>query len=156
MSEPTPFALSRRFSQLIGRKVTFTQVAATADTATKQIFGIYTVLPLGTPVVVKADLRLLGSVAGALVGWPDPVVKEHLTVVPMDEILRDAIYEVLNVASAAIATEGRAVFTSMGTSPIQVEGAAGAVLRSPGHRSYFNVAVDGYVGGKFIILAKSF
>jgi len=153
MPEPTPFALSRRFSQLIGRKVTFTQVPATPDTAIKQVYGIYTVLPLATPVVVKADLRLLGSVAGALVGWPDPVVKEHLAVVPMEELLRDAIYEVLNVASAAIAAEGRAVLSKMETTPIRVDGPAGAVLKSPGHRSYFNVSVDGYVGGKFIILS---
>jgi hypothetical protein len=155
MPEPTPFALSRRFSQLIGRKVTFTQVAATPDTAAKQIYGIYTVLPLATPVVVKADQRLLASVAGALVGWPDPVVKEHLAVVPMEELLRDAIYEVLNVASAAIAAEGRAVFTNMETITARIDGDAAAVLRSPGHRSYFNVAVDGYVGGKFIIFAKN-
>jgi hypothetical protein len=131
----------------------FAQVAAASDSKLKQVYGVYTVLPQATPVVVKADMRLLGSVAGALVGWPDPVVNEHLAVTPMDEILRDAIYEVLNVASAAIATEGRAVFTNMQTNPICVDGAAGLVLKNPGHRTYFNVSVDGYVGGKFIILS---
>jgi hypothetical protein len=153
MPEPTPFALSRLFSQLIGRKVTFAQAVPTLDSKLKQVYGVYNVLPLGTPVVVKADLRLLSSVAGALVGWPDPVVNEHLAVIPMEELLRDAIYEVLNVASAAITTEGRAVFTNMQTSPIGVDGAAGLLLKNPGHRSYFNVSVDGYVGGKFIILS---
>jgi hypothetical protein len=153
MSEPTPFALSHRFSQLIGRKVTFAQVAASLDSKLKQVYGVYTVLPQATPVVVKADMRLLGSVAGALVGWPDQVVNEHLAVIPMEEILRDAIYEVLNVASAAIATEGRAVFKNMQTNPICIDGAAGLVLKNPGHKSYFNVSVDGYVGGKFIILS---
>jgi hypothetical protein len=153
MPEPTPFALSRRFSQLIGRKVTFTQVGVAPDSKLKQIYGVYTVLPQAIPVVVKADMRLMGSVAGALVGWPDQVVNEHLAVTPMEELLRDAIDEVLNVASAAITTEGRAVFTTMQTNPICVDGAAGLVLKNPGHRSYFNVSVEGYVGGKFIIMS---
>jgi hypothetical protein len=104
-------------------------------------------------VIVKADLRLLGSIAGALVGWPDPVVKEHLSVMPMEELLRDAIYEVFNVASAAVGTEGRIVFTDMVDNPAYIDGAAGEVLRNPGHRSHFNVSVDGYVGGRLTILS---
>jgi hypothetical protein len=153
MSEPTPFALSRRFTQLIGRKVTFVQVPPIPETKTKQIYGIYTVLPDATPVVVKADLRLLGSIAGALVGWPDPVVKEHLAITPMEELLRDAIYEVFNVASAAVGTEGRIVLTDMVPNPAYIDGAAGEVLKNPGHRSHFNVSVDGYVGGRLTILS---
>jgi hypothetical protein len=153
MAEPTPFILSRRFSQLIGRKVTFVQATATLDTKIKQIYGIYTVLPRETAIVVKADLRLLGSIAGALVGLPDPVVKEHLAAIPMDELLRDAIYEVLNVGSAAIATEGRVVLTNMVTNPTYITGAADEVLKKPGHRSYFNVLVDGYQGGRFTVFS---
>jgi hypothetical protein len=153
MSEPTPFALSRRFSQLIGRKVTFVQAPPIPETKIPQIYGIYTVLPESTPVVVKADLRLLGSIAGALVGWPDPVLKEHLAAKPMEELLRDAIYEVFNVASAGIGTEGRIVFTNMVSNPIYIDGAAGEVLKKPGHRSHFNVSVDGYVGGRLTILS---
>jgi hypothetical protein len=153
MSEPTPFALSRRFSQLVGRKVTFVQTGPVLDTKTTQIYAVYTVVSRGTSVVVKADLRLLGSVAGALVGWPDPVVKEHLAVTPMEEILRDAIYEVFNVAAAGIDSEARAVFTKMVTNPVYIDGDAGKVLKSPGHRSYFNVSVDGYVGGRLVILS---
>jgi hypothetical protein len=153
MSEPTPFALSRRFSQLTGRKVTFVQAGVLPDTTANQIYGIYTVLPNETPVVVKADLRLLASVAGALVGWPDPVVKEHLAVTPMEELLRDAIYEVFNVAAAGFETEGRVVFKNMVFNPIYVDGAPGEVLKKPGHRSRFNVSVDGYVGGRMTILS---
>jgi hypothetical protein len=154
MAEPTPFILSRRFSQLIGRKVTFIQTTAALETKIRQIYGIYTVLPRETAVVVKADLPLLGSIAGALVGLPDPVVKEHLAVTPIDELLRDAIYEVLNVASAAVATTGRAVFVNMVTNPTYIDGAAGEALKKPAHRSYFNVTVDGYQGGKFSIFSQ--
>jgi len=106
MAEPTPFALSRRFSQLIGRKVTFVQLTAETVTKIKQLYGIYTVLPHNTSIIVKADLPLLGSFAGALVGFPDCVVREHLRVTPIEEILRDAIYEVFNIASAAITSLG--------------------------------------------------
>jgi hypothetical protein len=154
MAEPTPFALSQRFSLLIGRKVTFVQAATALDTKISQIYGIYTVLPHETAVVVKADLRLLGSIAGALVGLPDPVVKEHLAATPMEELMRDAIYEVLNVAAAAVSTEGRAVFSRMETNPTLIDGVAGQTLKNPAHRSYFNVSVDGYQGGRFNIFAQ--
>jgi hypothetical protein len=65
------------------------------------------VFPNETAVVVKADLPLLGSLAGILVGLPDSAVKEHLAATPMEELLRDAVYELLHIASAVITTEGR-------------------------------------------------
>jgi hypothetical protein len=68
--------------------------------------------------------------------------------------LRDAIYEVLNIASAVVATEGRAIFTKMVTDPALIDGAAGKLLKKPDHRSYFNVLVDGYQGGKFTIFGQ--
>ena len=154
MAEPTPFDLSRRFSLLIGRKVTFVQTTATLDKAIKQVYGIFTVLPNKTAVVVKADLPLLGSFAGALVGFPDSVVREHLAVTPIEELLRDAIYEVLNIASAAVSTEGRAVFEKMVTDPVYIDGVAGKVFAKPDHRSYFYVQVDGYQGGRFSIFSQ--
>ena len=154
MAEPTPFALSRRFTQLVGRNVTFVQTPASLDSKLTQLYAIYTVLPQETAVVVKADLRLLGSIAGALVGLPDPVVRDHLASNPMEELLRDAIYEVLNVAAASISTDGRAVFTNMVTNPTLIEGAAAETLKKPFRRSYFTVSIDGYQGGRFCILSQ--
>jgi hypothetical protein len=154
MSEPTPYSLSQLFSQLIGRKVTFSQTTLAAETKIKQMYGIYNVLPHQTAIVVKADLPLLGSFGGVLVGLPDASVKEHLTKTPIEELLRDAIYEVLNIASAAITTEGRAVFTKMVENPAYIDGTAGTLFKKPDRRSYFNVSVDGYQGGKFTILAQ--
>jgi hypothetical protein len=153
MSEPTPFALSKLFTELIGRKVTFTQTTAAAETKVKQIYGIYTVFPHETAIVVKSDLPLLGSLAGVLVGLPDAAVKEHLAATPVEELLRDAIHEVLNITSAVITHEGRAVFVKMVADPILLDGEAGKVFKKPAHRSYFNVLVDGYQGGKFTIFA---
>jgi hypothetical protein len=155
MSEPTPYALSKHFSDLIGRKVTFTQTTAAPETKIKQIYGIYAVLPGETAIVVKSDLPLLGSLAGVLVGLPDSSVKEHLAVSPVEELLRDAIHEVLNITSAVITTEVRAVFVRMVADPLLIDGTAGKVFKKPDHRSYFNVLVDGYQGGKFTIFAQS-
>jgi hypothetical protein len=153
MSEPSPYLLSKSLSQLIGRKVTFVQTTAAPDAKTKQVYGIYTVLPHETATVVKADLQLLGSIAGALVGLPDAAVKEHLRTTPMEELLRDAMSEVLNIAAASVTTEGRAVFTKMVTDPAYIEGAAEKVFKNPYHRSYFTVSVDGYQGGRFTIFS---
>jgi hypothetical protein len=156
MSEPTPFVLSRCFSQLIGRKVTFVQTPlAPPDLKVTQIYGIYNLLPYETAILVKADLPLMGSFGGALVGLPDLAVKEHLRPTPIEELLRDAICEVLNIVAASLTTEGRAVFTKMVTDPSYIDGAAGNVYKKPDHRSYFNVSVDGYQGGKFSILSQS-
>jgi hypothetical protein len=153
MSEPTPFVLSKLFTELIGRKVTFTQTTAAAETKVKQMYGIYTVFPHETAIVIKSDLPLLGSLAGVLVGLPDSAVKEHLAATPVEELLRDAMHEVLNITSAVITHEGRAVFVKMVADPILLDGEAGKVFKKPDHRSYFNVLVDGYQGGKFTIFA---
>ena len=154
MAEPTPFALSHLFTQLIGRKVTFAQTTVAPETKIKQMYGIYNVLPHEIAIVVKTDLPLLGSLAGVLVGLPDSAVKERLGVSPIEELLRDAIYEVLNIASTVVTTEGRAVFTKMVADPTLIDGAAGKLFKKPDHRSYFNVLVDGYQGGKFTILSQ--
>jgi hypothetical protein len=155
MSEPTPYALSQLFSQLIGRKVAFAQTTLSADGKVKHMYGIYNVLPHERPIVVKADLPLLGSMAGALVGLPDSTVKERLGGTPIEEVLRDAIHEVLNVVSAVITTDGRAIFTKMVPETAYIDGAAGEMFKKPDHKSYFNVTVDGYTGGKFTVFAKA-
>ena len=155
MAEATPFVLSRCFTQLIGRKVTFVQTPLSPpDMKIKQIYGIYNLLPHNTAIIVKADLPLMGSLGGALVGLPDPAVKEHLRVTPLEELLRDAISEVLNIASSSITSEGRAVFTKIVFDPTYIDGAAGKVYAKADHKSYFNVQIDGYQGGKFNILSQ--
>lgn len=153
MPEPTPYSLSRHFTNLIGRKVTFAQMASAVDTNAKQVYGLYTVFPRETALVLKADLNLLGSFAGALVGLPDADVRNHLKVSPIEELLRDAISEVLNVASAVTTHEGRAVFEKMITDRLLIQGAHEKVLLKPLHRSYFNVSVDDYQGGRFALFS---
>jgi hypothetical protein len=153
MAEPNAFNLSQTFSKLTGRKVSFVQSTQALDKKIGQIIAVYSLLPLETAIVVKADLPLMGSLAGTLVGLPDQAVTEHLRTTPMEELMRDSISEVLNVAAAAVSTEGRAVFTNMFTDPIYLTGAAAKVYKEPFHRSYFVVSIEGYQGGRFSILS---
>jgi hypothetical protein len=154
MAEPTPLALSHLFTQLIGRKVAFAPATIAPETKIKQLYGIYNVLPQETAIIVKADLPLLGSIAGVMVGLPDSAVKECLAVSPVQEVLRDAIHEVLNIASAVVTNEGRAVFTKMVTDTAFIDGTAGKLFKKPDRKTYFNVTVDGYQGGKLTIFAQ--
>jgi uncharacterized membrane protein len=153
MPEPTPYLLSQHFGHLIGRKVTFVQTASETDSKARPIYGVYTVFPRETPLVVKADLALLGSFAGALVGLPDSEVSHRLSGVNMEELLRDAICEVFNVASAVVAVEGRAVFDAMITDRTCISGAAEQILMKPFRRSHFNVTVEGYQSGRFNVFS---
>jgi len=153
MAEPSPFLLSKAFSQLTGRKVAFVVAPALPESKVRQTYGIYAVKPHEVAIVVKADLLLMGSFAGALVGLPDAAVKEHLKVAPLEELMSDAILEVFNIAAATVTTEGRAVFTRMVTDPAYIDGPAEKAYKQPFRRNFFNVTIDGYQGGKFTILS---
>ena len=153
MSEPTGYAMTQLFSQLVGRDVKFA-TGSNGASKEKQMYGVYTVLPQETAVVVQADLRLLGSFAGALVGLGDEAVQERLAQTPIEELLRDAIHEVLNIASTVVTNEGRGIFQKMATDPVYCDGAAAQLLQKPDRKTVFDVSMDGYTGGKFTILAQ--
>jgi hypothetical protein len=152
MAAPNQHALSRHFTQLLGREVTFVPSSPLQRSTAKQIYGVYTVFPSEAAVVVQSDLPLVGSFAGALVGLPDSAVKEHLRATPVEELMRDAMYEVLNIASGAIATEGRTVLNKVVTDPASIDGAAANVLKKPGRKFCFSVTIDEYQGGIFAII----
>lgn len=152
MSEPTSTSLSHQFSSLTGRSVMFTRTSATPDAKPKQIYCFYTSFPSGKTIVVKADAPLLGAFAGALVGLPDSEVRRHLTRNPMEELLRDAIYESLNIAASVVSSEGRAVFAGMTTDPATLGEIAVSILAKPEHKTCFDVRVEGYQGGSFTVL----
>lgn len=151
MPEPNMLVLSRLMSDLVNTPVTFKPARPTELPKASQVFGTYTILPDGVPLVVQADLALLGSLAGAFTAMPNTAVGEHLE--PMSEVFRDAIHEILNISSTAVVTAGRAVFQTMAMDVGAIEGAAGGVLRAPHHSSYFDVSVDRYRGGKFTIFS---
>ena len=154
MPEPTAFAMTQLFSQLIGRQVSFAQAKLPPTPGAKQMFGLYTVLPQETVMVVKADLALLASFAGIMVGLQSEAIKERLAEPVLDELLRDAMHEVLNIASTVITDEGRAVFKKMAADPVYFDDFDNQLLQKPDRKTLFDVSVDGYQGGKFSIFAQ--
>ena len=154
MSEPTAHSFTQLLSQLTGRDVSFAQPKTSAASKAKQMYGLYTVLPHETVIVVRADLPLLASFAGALVGLPDDAVKERLEVTPLDELLRDAIHEVLNVSATLVTNEGRGVFKKMAADPVYFDDFDAQLLQKPDRRTEFDVSIDGYQGGNFTIFAQ--
>ncbi|MGO8759041.1 MAG: hypothetical protein ACLQG3_13030 [Terracidiphilus sp.] len=153
MREPTQQELSHHFSNLIGRRVVFEKTISNVESKNKKIFAVYKSFPAEATIVVKADLCVLGSLAGGLVGLPDSEVQSRLAAPVLDDLLSDAISEILNVATAAFAPEGRATFLEMLTNPSAVKDAAAEVLAKPKQQVSFNVTVENYQGGKVHILA---
>ena len=99
----------------MGRQMTFVSAKPLPATRVPQAFGICNVFPGETAAIIQCDLSFLGAFAGTLVGVPNPTLKKHMPAKPIEELLRDAMYEVLNVASDAITAEGKAVLTKMAT-----------------------------------------
>ena len=104
------------------------------------------------PSLVKADLELLGALAGSLVGLPDEEVKRHLKCSPLEEVMRDSINEILNVASGVIASDCRVVLTSVAMNSNDVTGDAARLIASPAFKAEFEVLVQGQDEGRFVVL----
>jgi hypothetical protein len=151
MAEPKPLTIAQLFSSLVGRAVNFTQVLKPPVTNAKQAYGTYLIKPADSLRIVQLDLPLLGSFGGSLLGIPSETVKERLMSPTSDEPLRDAMHEILNVASTIVSIENRAIFQTMflGEAPKTIMES----LKNPAYRSYFTVTVNGYEGGAFSIFA---
>ena len=152
MPEPNALALSHLASSLVNKKVTFAP-ARPMDASGPQIYGTYTVHPENGVVVVQADLRLLASLGGALNGLPDSSLAEHIKGNSLSDVLADAAYEVLNIASKVVTTTGRAVLKTVVTDASSLDDAARLALKKAMQRTYFNVSVQDYRGGAFSVFA---
>lgn len=150
MTELKATAFSSLTSNLVNRTVTFAP-AKPAISTTPQIYGIYTVLPQNGLVVVKADLRLLASLGGALIGLPDGAVPQHIQGTSLSETLKDAVHEILNITSKIVTTSGRAVLKTVTTDPKTLDPAFELTLKKAQQRSYFSVSVQDYSGGMFSV-----
>lgn len=151
MLEPKPFNLAQLFSSLTGRSISFSLVTTPTESKVHPLYGVYTELPSESPIVVKADLAVIASFAAALLGMPDATALERASQNPMDEPVRDAMHEVLNIASTALSTEGRTIFKTMTTDTVYFSSQALAVLKSPSFKSIYNVSIQGGVSGLFTI-----
>jgi hypothetical protein len=149
MAEPYAYSMAKLFSSLVGRSVTFTQIAQPPANKMKQIYGAYVIEPTVAMRVVQADLLLLATFGGLLLGLPSDTIRERAEESRLDEKLRDAIHEVLNIGSTVVHLTKRAVFKNMATDPVYLPKEAVETLRQPDSSLYFEVNVDGYEGGCF-------
>ncbi len=154
MLGPTPPALSRLLTQLLGRPVVFARTTESPNSGVQQIYGVYTIFPSENTIVVKADLPLLASFAGILLGLPDSAIEEHLKGTSIGEPLRDAIHEVLNIASEAMADEGRTSLVRMEMDSAHLDPATASLIREPSSKIFFSVSVDGDESGRFSLYSQ--
>lgn len=110
------------------------------------MYGLYKVLPEDNPMVMRISLKALALLGGALLGLPEETAIERALSTPIDEPVRDAMHEVLNVASAAIGCESRAVFKTMFRDVATVPPEAAALMRRPSMRSSYRVGLGGVQG----------
>ena len=153
MPEASSIVMSKLFSDLIGQRVTFSEQQYPINSAAKQIYCLYLIKPMDSTRVIKADMPLLTSLAGALIGLPLDSIKERVADSKPNEALRDSLYEVMNIASRIVSVEHRAVFNGMYPDSIGLPSDVLKTLRDPGFASYFNVKIDSYEGGAFSLLA---
>ncbi len=152
MAETTPFELNKMFSSLTGKQVTFAQTKLPPPDSKKHVYGTYSLVPEETMRVVKADVALIGSFGGALMGLPKSAVVDGLKETPLDETIHDAMHEILNVSATLVSIEKRAVFRKMFFNLKELPEAALALLKSPKVAMHFQVSIAGYDGGAFTLL----
>ncbi len=153
MAEPSSGQMATLFSELIGHHVNFCEQMQSIPPNGEPIYCLYLIKPMDRYRLIKADLSLLSSFAGALVGLSPESIKERVGESKLDETLRDALHEVMNIASRIVTNEHRGVFKGMYGDPVQLPIEARNTLRDPGYSSYFRVTIDGFEGGMFSLLA---
>jgi len=141
------------FTELVGRRVTFSGQLDAAPGAGEQLYCLYLIKPMDSYRVIRADLSLLSSFAGALIGLSPETIEERVAEPTLDETLRDALNEVMNIASRIVTLEHRGVFKGIFGDPAQLPPEARNTLRDPCYSSHFKVSIDGYNGGAFSLLA---
>ena len=153
MAEPSSASMTRLFTDLIGHNVSFYERYNSVPTKADQLYCVYVIKPMDSMRVIKADMPLLSSFAGALIGLSAEAIKERVSESQLGESLRDALYEVMNIASRVVCLEYRAVFKGIYADAGSLPPDARSTLRDPCYSSYFNVKIDDYEGGAFALLA---
>ncbi len=153
MAEPTAYALSQLFTDLAGRDVNFKLVTQAPPSKARPLFGMYSVLPDKAPLLVATELTIMGGLAGALLGLPEETAVERALAQPMDEPVRDAIHEILNIASSALSVNGRVLFEAMAPDLVYLKSEAADLMKKPDHKTSF-VLSTGDLSGSFTVLQR--
>ncbi|WP_263409920.1 hypothetical protein [Terriglobus tenax] len=152
MSGPTAFSFTHLFSDLVDRPVNFSEAKALPAVEAKKVFGIYETLPAGRPIIVRADLPFLATIAGLLIGLPAATAMERALCDPMDDAIRDAIYEALNICSTCLCGDERVLLRSMTTHSNAIPHPASELLKKSTYASNFKVVISGKDCGLLSVL----
>lgn len=152
MSGPTAFALSHLFTELVDRPVNFSEAKTAQSPDSKKIFGVYETLPGGRPIIVRADLTFLATIAGLLVGLPAALAQERAQGEPMEDSIRDAIYEALNICSTCLSGDERVLLRNMTTNSASILHPASDLLKKSVYASNFKVVISGKDCGNVSVL----
>lgn len=153
MAEPSATVMARLFSDLVGRHVNFKERLNATPSTEKQIYCVYVVKPMDSIHIIQADASLLATFGGALIGLSAEAIKERMADASPDEALRDALREVMNIASRVVSLEYRAIFKGLHSDASALPADARSTLRDPCYSSHFDVTIEGYSGGALSLLA---
>lgn len=149
---PTAFSLSQFFTALAGKPVSFSLAVNVPDPKDACMYGVYSVLPGDNTLVMRISLKSLALLGGALLGLPNESAVERAQVTPLDEAMRDAMHEILNIASTAIGNDVRVVFRKMLPEVPSTLVEVATVVSKPSLRSSYRVTVGGVESGMMTIL----
>jgi hypothetical protein len=80
MAEASPITMGKLFTDLVGQRVTFCEQQYAINSAVKQTYCTYLIKPMDSTRVIKAEMPLLTSFAGALIGLPLESIKERVAI----------------------------------------------------------------------------
>jgi hypothetical protein len=139
------------YTQLLGRDVSVAVAPAALRSSGAAVFGTYRRVSDDSLIVVKADLALMASIGGVLVGLPEDVVQARVKQGTLDEVLQDAIHEVLNITSTPLSEDGRVVFKRLDLAYSGVSQNAKDVMVNNTPDANLVLTVKGYTGGRLSI-----
>ena len=144
--EVTPFSISKHLSELIGRHVAVA-VNDSVEFDPQSRVACYEVLPMQGTAIVKLDFHLLASMGGMMIGFPDAEIKSQMQQGKLDENLTDAAGEVMNVLSAVIVSDGRAIFRGLHREAREFSTRAGELLGGGFYPLKLSVTPTGFPRG---------
>jgi hypothetical protein len=155
-SLPTPAALARMLSDLLGRRVDVTGGKAAPFKMDAAVgAGLYAPRDDSGTVVCVVDLELAVNLGAALALFPAAVAAESLRNGKPDEALLENFREVLNVTAGLLNTHGgtHLVLREVQIAPPALPEAFLQLMAKPASRLDVEVRIAGYGGGKMSMLA---
>lgn len=143
MAEATAFSLSHFFSELTGQHVSFALATNAPPPKGDQMYGLYHVVADASPLLLRMGLSSIALMGGALMGMPADLANERVRATQVDEPLRDAMHEVLNIASTAFSPGERIVFKGMSRTVDGFPADVKELLQKAPRKSSYRVAVNG-------------